>query len=99
MKKTIANEIKRLGVILFGIVICAFSVEAFGIPYNILVGGSTGAGRVMHHFTSLTVAQCVMIINTSLLLLAFIVLGKRYAVTILLGSFAFPVYSDRKSVV
>ena len=68
MKKTIANEIKRLGVILFGIVICAFSVEAFGIPYNILVGGSTGAGRVMHHFTSLTVAQYIMIINTSLLL-------------------------------
>ncbi len=91
MKKTIVSEVKKLAVVMFGTIICAFSVEAFGIPYNILVGGSTGAGRVMHHFTPLTVAQCVMIINTSLLLLAFIVLGKRYAVTILLGSFAFPV--------
>ena len=67
MKKTIVNEVKKLAVVMFGTIICAFSVETFGIPYNILVGSSTSAGRVMHHFTPLTVAQCVMIINTSLL--------------------------------
>ena len=42
MKKTIVSEVKKLAVVMFGIIICAFSVEAFGIPYNILVGGSTG---------------------------------------------------------
>ena len=91
MKNSVINEVKKLVLLTLGIVVSAFGIEAFAIPYNILIGGATGAGRVISQFTSLSVASCVMILNVFLLVLAFITLGKRYAATIIFGSLVFPI--------
>lgn len=76
MKNSVINEVKKLVLLTLGIVVSAFGIEAFAIPYNILIGGATGAGRVISQFTSLSVASCVMILNVFLLVLAFITLGS-----------------------
>ncbi|MDY2959790.1 MAG: YitT family protein [Hornefia sp.] len=91
MKNSVINEVKKLAWITLGIVVSAFGIEAFAIPYRILIGGATGAGRVVSQLTSMSVSSCVLIINVVLLILAFIALGKRYAATIIFGSLVFPI--------
>ena len=43
MKKTIVSEVKKLAVVMFGTIICAFSVEAFG---NYEIGRASCRERV-----------------------------------------------------
>ena len=77
--------------VLAGVALNAFATATFCLPYNILIGGSTGVGRILAHFTPVPVAAGVMAVNLLLLVLAFFFLGKRYAASIVLGSVAYPV--------
>lgn len=90
------KKVRKAGInivmIVAGIALNAFAVEAFCLPYNILVGGATGIGRLFNYFTGMPVSMGVMCINVILLLLAFIFMGKRYAASIVLGTFLYPIF-------
>ena len=75
-----------------GIILNAFAVAAFCLPYNILVGGSTGIGRIIAHFTPFSVSAGVLAVNLLLLLAALFFLGKSYAASIIYGSVMYPVF-------
>ncbi len=94
MSKFLASATGKLALIILGIAVNAFAVAAFCLPYNILVGGATGLGRLIHHFTPIPVSVGVLIVNMILLLLAFVILGKKYAATIVLGSVLYPFLLD-----
>ena len=92
MGKKVLTESGKLIMILAGIAMNAFAVDVFCLPYNILVGGSTGIGRLIHHFAGLPVSTGVLIVGLILLALAWIFLGKRYAATIVLGTITYPLF-------
>lgn len=75
-----------------GNAICAFSVTCFALPYNMVVSGVSGLGRIVNILTGFSVSAAVAVLNTALFIIGAAVLGKRFAATIALGTFAFPFF-------
>lgn len=75
-----------------GNAICAFSVTCFALPYNMVVSGVSGLGRIVNILTGFSVSAAVAVLNIALFIIGAAVLGKRFAATIALGTFAFPFF-------
>lgn len=75
-----------------GNAICAFSVTCFALPYNMVVSGVSGIGRIINIVTGFSVSASVAVLNIVLFIIGAAVLGKRFAATIALGTFAFPFF-------
>lgn len=75
-----------------GNAICAFSVTCFALPYNMVVSGVSGIGRMVNILSGFSVSAVVAVLNISLFIIGALVLGKRFAATIALGTFAFPFF-------
>lgn len=80
------------GIILLGTALSAFSMGVFVLPYDILVPGVTGIGRLAELYFSADVTLVVGVCNAALLLLGLAVLGWRFAASIVLGSLCFPLF-------
>lgn len=80
------------GIILLGTALSAFSMGVFVLPYDILVPGVTGIGRLAELYFSADVTLVVGVCNAALLLLGLAVLGWRFAASIVIGSVAFPTF-------
>jgi len=68
-----------------GLVIFAFAWVGFLIPSEIIGGGVTGLAAVIYYATDVNVGFTYLIINGFLVLLAFKILGARFAVSTLYG--------------
>ncbi|MBR0308585.1 MAG: YitT family protein [Mogibacterium sp.] len=75
-----------------GNAICAFSVVCFALPYNMVVSGVSGIGRMLNYYTGLSVTTIVAVINVALFIVGALVLGKKFAASIALGTFAYPFF-------
>lgn len=75
-----------------GNAICAFSVTCFALPYNMVVSGMSGIGRIVNILSGFSVSAVVAVFNIVLFIIGALVLGKRFAATIALGTFAFPLF-------
>ena len=75
-----------------GNAICVFSVTCFALPYNMVISGVSGIGRIINILTGLSVSSAVAVLNIVLFIIGAAVLGKRFAATIALGTFAFPFF-------
>lgn len=78
--------------VLAGNIICAFSMVCFALPYKMVVSGVSGIGRIVDYFTGFGVTQTVAVINAALFIIGFLVFGKKYAASIVVGCFAFPFF-------
>ena len=78
--------------VLSGNALLAFLVAAFIIPHDIIMGGTTGIGIVLHKaIPQMDVSLFVLILNAVLLLIGLFTLGKKFAVTTVASSFLYPV--------
>lgn len=92
-KNVILKEAGTTAVILVGVAITTFATIAFALPYHILVGGSTGLGVITNHFIpGIPLSAAVLFFNVVLLLAARFCLGRRYALSIILGSLSYPMF-------
>lgn len=91
MNKTMKTVIDLVQLVL-GNAMSAFAMACFALPYDMVVAGVTGIGRSANHFFGFGVTPTVYVINISLFLLGFILLGKRFAMTIAVGTFLFPFF-------
>lgn len=71
-----------------------FSVACFMLPYDLIVGGVTGIGRVITAATGMPVSISVGVLEIAMLVLAFIFLGKDYGLSIVLASLEYPVFLE-----
>lgn len=79
--------------VLSGNALMAFLVAAFIIPHDIIMGGTTGIGIVLHKaIPNMDVSLFVLIMNVVLLLLGLLTLGKKFAVTTVASSILYPVF-------
>ncbi len=69
----------------------AFTVEAFIIPHNIIMGGTTGIGIVLSRLFPVDMAAAVLCMNAGLLVLGGLILGRKLFTTTVASSLLYPV--------
>jgi len=72
--------------ILAGSAIYALSTVLFIFPHSLLLGGTSGISVILNFFLPFSPANILMVINFSLILAAFLVLGKSMGIKTLVGS-------------
>lgn len=84
------QTIMRFILIIIGNILIAFSISTLLLENNIIAGGVSGIGIVLHHYFQLPIAFTVGCINVLLFLLGLIVMGKVFVMTSLISTFLFP---------
>ena len=88
-KRTVLTWLCILG----GNALLAFVVTAFIIPFDIIMGGTTGIGIVLNRLIpQLDISLFVLILNVLLLLLGLVVLGRKFFITTVASSVLYPVF-------
>ena len=82
----------KYALVLAGLAITAFGVMAFIVSNDIMIGSTTGLGRIGEHFLGVPVSVAVAMVNGALFILAWAVLGKKFAASIVVGTVAYPMF-------
>ena len=78
--------LKEFLLIFLGSIIYAFSTVLFIFPHSLLLGGTSGISVVLSRFLTFSPGIILTIINLTLVVLAFLILGKDMALKTLVGS-------------
>lgn len=92
MKLEWKKSIKTVLAVLTGNAILAFTVAAFMVPSGIIMGGATGIGLVITHYLPLNLSVVIFGVNAILFILGALILGKKFAVTTIISTFAYPIF-------
>jgi len=85
------GKLLRIGTIILGNVFVAFAVSTLVLENQLISGGVTGLGIVTNHYTGINISLIVGIINVLLFLLGLLFIGKKFALSTHISTFAFPV--------
>ena len=85
------GKLLRIGTIILGNVFVAFAVSTLVLENQLISVGVTGLGIVTNHYTGINISLIVGIINVLLFLLGLFFIGKKFALSTLISTFAFPV--------
>lgn len=80
------KEIYNYGLIILGSILYAIATVAFIFPHSLLLGGTSGISVILNAYIPFSPGAILVIINLSLLIAAFVVLGKEMAVKTFVGS-------------
>lgn len=86
------KSIMGFGQLIAGNAICAFAMACFALPFDMVVAGVSGIGRMMQHYTGISVTLTVTVINVGLFLIGWMMLGRKFAASIAVGTFAYPFF-------
>ena len=75
-----------------GNIICAFALGCFALPFNMVVSGMSGIGRMVNYYTGIDVSIVVMICNATLFIIGLIMLGHKFAASIAICTFVYPTF-------
>ena len=78
--------LKEFLLIFLGSIIYALSTVLFIFPHSLLLGGTSGISVVLSRFLTFSPGIILTIINLTLVVLAFLILGKDMALKTLVGS-------------
>ena len=92
MKKLNKKSVFDFLQVIVGNAICAFAMACFALPFNMVVSGVSGIGRMIYHYTGISVSATVAVINIALFVIGAAMLGKKFAASILVGTFAYPLF-------
>ena len=85
------QSLKVLLTIILGNAMLAFSICAFVIPYDIMLGGSNGIALAIQHFLPVRLSVISACVNLALFFLGLIFLGWKFAATSLASTIIYPV--------
>lgn len=86
MNKKVTREIITYFIILLGSVLYAAGTVLFIFPNSLLLGGISGVSVILNKFLPFSPGTLLTVINTALIVVAFIVLGRDMAIKTLVGS-------------
>lgn len=84
------QSLKVLLTIILGNAMLAFSICAFVIPYDIMLGGSNGIALAIQHFVPVRLSVISACVNVSLFFLGLGFLGWKFAATSLASTIIYP---------
>lgn len=87
-KKLISELAQMVG----GNIICAFALGCFALPFNMVVSGVSGLGRMVSFYTGTSVSVIVAVCNITLFLIGWITLGHKFAASVAIGTFVYPTF-------
>ena len=87
-KKVVSEVIQMVA----GNIICAFALGCFALPFNMVVSGMSGIGRMVNYYTGISVSMVVLICNAALFMIGWIMLGNKFAASIAIGTFVYPTF-------
>lgn len=88
------SKIKNLAQILLGNALMAFAVNTLILEHGIICGGVSGLGSAAEHYFGLPLSVVVAILNIGLFFLGLWSFGKGFAMSIIISTFAFPVFLE-----
>ncbi len=92
-KKKLFKQIRHFTIIVLGNMIASSASVFFIVPNGLAIGGTTGLGIFIGHFISAsTVSLLVLALNVALYLIGVFTLGKKFAISTLLGTFLYPLF-------
>ncbi|MGN0351147.1 MAG: YitT family protein [Roseburia sp.] len=94
MQKKWLREIRALLFILGGNALYALAVKLFILPADLMTGGTTGIALVVNYFTGCPISMFVLVFNVLMLLIGFFLLGKKFALTTIVSTFAYPIFLE-----
>lgn len=80
--------------VLLGNLLNALTIAAFLIPANLVVGGTTGIALVVNNIFNIPISAFVLFFNIVMLIIGYLILGKKFALTTVLSSFAYPIFLE-----
>lgn len=84
--KVMKREIFNYLFIVLGSIIYAVATVVFIFPHSLLLGGTSGISVILNEYIPFSPGTILVIINFSLLIAAFVVLGRDMAIKTLVGS-------------
>ena len=78
--------VKEYLLIILGSLLYAISTLLFIFPHSLLLGGTSGISIILESFLQYSPGTILMVINSFLIILAFIMLGKEMGIKTLVGS-------------
>ena len=86
------KSVKSILGILLGNLILALGVQGFVSPQGMIVGGATGIGLALNRFFGIELSYALWILNGILFILGWYVMGRKFAMTIVLSTIIYPLY-------
>lgn len=90
MTNSVREKAKNIAIMVFSNLLFALAVTGFIRPHGIILGGATGLGLLITHYINVKLSVIVMVINVVLLLIAYITMGKKFALSTLANSILYP---------
>ena len=87
---------RYLGIIL-GCLIASCSINLFIVPSHLLTGGATGISIIVYYLTSFPIGVQTFLYNIPLLFASYKLLGRKYTIDIIIGTFIFATCVDLMS--
>lgn len=84
---------KRIATVLMvigGNIMYALAVKLFVLPVGLITGGTTGIALTVNRYMGIPVSAFVLCFNVAMLLVGLAVLGKKFAMTTIVSTFAYP---------
>lgn len=91
MENTYLKQVSTVVTVILGNVLYALVIRLFLLPGDLMTGGTTGIGLVVHHFTGLSISGFVLVFNIIMLLVGLVFIGKKFALTTVISSFTYPI--------
>ncbi len=80
----------NVGSVFLGNTLSALGIGAFLIPAGMMMGGATGIGLAVNHYTGVPVSATLAVLNVVLFLAGTAVLGKAFALMTIISTFYSP---------
>jgi uncharacterized membrane-anchored protein YitT (DUF2179 family) len=90
--KTTRKAIIDMVQLILGNAMSACAMACFALPYDMVVAGVSGIGRISNNYLGFSVTVTVYAVNIALFIIGFLILGKRFAATIAVGTFLYPFF-------
>ena len=92
LPKKLYHPIRTTACILLGNALLGFTVAAFVIPHDLIMGGTTGIGILLSAFLPIDTVAFVLVLNLILLFLGLFILGKKFFFTTVASSVLYPAF-------
>ncbi|MBE7009898.1 MAG: YitT family protein [Ruminococcaceae bacterium] len=92
--KKVLGFLKIYGIITFGAFLAALGISLFFAPVNLVAGGLSGIGVLVHGYTGFPVGLLMLLLNIPLFILGYKHLGSGFLFRSMYGAFIFSVLTD-----
>ncbi len=86
------QKLKNYLNLILGLFLAAFSFSLFLAPYNFAAGGVSGLALIIHKLIAIDESLFILIVNTILLGISYLCLGKEKTKNTILGALLFPIF-------